>query len=147
SAARRASAGERVAGLPFALSIGAYALLNALIGYLLLHRVDEGLPWLAAYAFAMALHFAVNDGSLRSHHRHAYDDVGRWVVAAAIVGGAAVGAVVQLHEAVLGLLLSFVAGGVVLNVLKEELPAERKSRFLPFAGAAAAYAALLLLVE
>ncbi len=33
---------------------------------------------------------------------------------------------------------------MILNVLKEELPAERESRFWPFAFGATAYAALLL---
>lgn len=46
----------------------------------------------------------------------------------------------------LTVLFAFLAGGVVLNVLKEELPEERRSRFLPFAGGAACYAALLLLL-
>ena len=34
--------------------------------------------------------------------------------------------------------------GIVLNVLKEELPADRESRFVAFAAGAAGYAALLL---
>lgn len=41
-------------------------------------------------------------------------------------------------------LFAFLAGGIVLNVLKEELPEERESRFWAFAVGAAGYAALLL---
>ncbi len=41
-------------------------------------------------------------------------------------------------------MFAFLAGGVVLNVLKEELPEDRKSRFSAFAVGSAAYAALLL---
>jgi hypothetical protein len=37
------------------------------------------------------------------------------------------------------------SGGIILNVLKEELPEERKSRFLPFAGGVVGYAVLLVL--
>ena len=39
---------------------------------------------------------------------------------------------------------STLSGGIVLNVLKEELPSERESRFWPFALGACGYAALLL---
>lgn len=38
------------------------------------------------------------------------------------------------------------AGGIVLNVLKEELPAERESRFSAFVLSAGGYAAILLLL-
>jgi hypothetical protein len=52
--------------------------------------------------------------------------------------------VTPVPELVLALLFAFLAGGVVLNVLKEELPDERESRFWPFLAGAGAYAALLL---
>lgn len=42
--------------------------------------------------------------------------------------------------------MAFLAGEVILNVLKEELPNERKSRFGAFALGTAAYAALLLVL-
>ena len=40
--------------------------------------------------------------------------------------------------------LVFLAGHVVLNVLKEELPEDRESKFSAFALGSGAYAALLL---
>jgi len=58
--------------------------------------------------------------------------------------GWAAGALVMLPEGMVGALLAFIAGGVVLNVLKEELPEERKSRLWAFVIGAAAYSALLL---
>lgn len=62
----------------------------------------------------------------------------------AIVAGWAIGLAGEIHEAALAVLLAFLAGGVMLNVLKEELPEERDSRFWAFLVGAAAYAALLL---
>lgn len=35
----------------------------------------------------MALHFVVNDYGLREHHTEAYTQVGRWLLAAAVLGG------------------------------------------------------------
>lgn len=63
-----------------------------------------------------------------------------------MLGGWAVSAVAKVGENALGMLLAFLAGSVVLNVLKEELPEDRQSRFGPFLLGAVVYAALLLAV-
>ena len=52
----------------------------------------------------------------------------------------------ELSDIAVAVLIAFLAGGVVLNVLKEELPEERESRFWAFALGAALYAGLLLAV-
>lgn len=44
----------------------------------------------------------------------------------------------------LAVIIAFLSGGVILNVLKEELPEERESRFWPFFLGAAGYAAVLV---
>lgn len=129
----------------FWLHAVSFALYNLLIGYLLLHREDPGLRNLLLFALAMGLHFLVNDYGLRHHHRRLYDRPGRWVLAVAVILGWAVGLAVEINELHVALLFAFLAGGVVLNVLKEELPAERESRFWAFAVGAAGYAALLLI--
>ena len=54
------------------------------------------------------------------------------------------GLLFEVSEAAIAVLFGFLAGGVIMNVLKEELPEERESRFWAFALGAAAYAAILL---
>lgn len=127
------------------LSFTTYAVYNGVIGYLLV-REHEHLTAVVLFAVAMGLHFVVNDHGLREHHRSAYHGVGRWVVAVAIVAGAIVGAVTRVHEVVIGTLIAFIAGGVILNVMKEELPAERESSLTAFAAGAAGYSVLLLAI-
>ena len=128
----------------FRLHLVAFALYNMLVGYLLPERiVDDGYGGLAVYAFAMVLHFVVNDRGLYAHHGARYLTTGRWVLAAAPFAGLAVAAAIELPEFVLALVLAFLGGGVILNVMKEELPEKRQSRFWAFAVGAAAYAALL----
>ena len=129
----------------FWLHISSFSLYNALIGYLLLHREQPGLQSLLLYAFAMAVHFVVNDHGLREDHKEPYHHLGRWILAAAVLAGWVVGVAGDVSEAVLAVLFAFLAGGVMLNVLKEELPEERQSRFWAFAFGASAYAAILLL--
>lgn len=129
----------------FWLHMTSFAIYNFLIGYVLGEREDEPLR-LILFFVAMALHFLVNDYGLRLHHKSNYRRVGRWILAAAVLGGWVVGLNFQVSELVLLIPLSFLAGGIVLNVLKEELPEERQSRFTAFALGAGFYAALLMVV-
>lgn len=128
----------------FWFSITTYAAYNGLIGYLLHEREETGLSTLILFTVAMALHFLINDFGLREHHQKRYERFGRWVLVAFIVLGVAVGWASDVPESVRGALLAFIGGGVILNVLKEELPREAESRFPAFATGVVAYAALLL---
>ncbi|CAN5165769.1 hypothetical protein BH23GEM4_BH23GEM4_23570 [soil metagenome] len=140
-------AGETTTGMGvFWLHMASFAGFNALIGYLLVHREEQDARGLFFFAVAMALHFLVNDFGLRQDHKNTYRRLGRWILAAAVVLGWVAGIATRIDEAATGVLFAFLAGGVVLNVLKEELPEERQSRFTPFALGAGVYAVLLLLL-
>jgi hypothetical protein len=129
----------------FWVHLGAFGLYNVLIGYLLLHREESDLRGLVIYAVAMSLHFIVNDQGLRQQHGKTYHRYGRWLLAAAPIAGLLLGLATNVSALLLSALFAFLAGGIILNVLKEELPEDRDSRFSAFATGAAAYAALLLL--
>ncbi|MEL7242161.1 MAG: hypothetical protein AAFY21_06600 [Cyanobacteria bacterium J06641_2] len=128
----------------FWVHIASFAIYNALIGYLLMHREKPDMENLFLYSLAMALHFIVNDFGLRENHKHVYDRIGRWILAAAIIVGWVIGSGTQIEEPAIAVLFAFIAGGIVLNVLKEELPEERESRFWAFGLGAVIYSALLL---
>lgn len=127
----------------FWLHIASFALYNVLIGYLLADRRGEMERYLL-FLFAMALHFFVNDFGLREHHKRAYHDRGRWILAVAVVAGALLGETVRVPEYLRLAPLAFLGGAVILNVLKEELPRERESRFWAFALGLGSYTAILL---
>jgi zinc transporter ZupT len=144
---RRAATGEdRTTSDAFWLSLGSFAVYNLLIGYLLVRGESDDIGTLALFTLALGVHFVINDFGLREHHKAAYDRLGRWMLFVAVLGGWLVGVLTEISEAALGLVLAFIAGGVVLNVLKEELPGERSARFSAFALGAAFYAALLQVV-
>ena len=142
---REARVGDRGSEDVFWLRIGSFAIYNVIIGYLLLHRIATGLEALLLFFIAMALHFVVNDYGLRKDHKGAYDRLGRWILGASVFAGWGIGLFFEISEAALGVLFGFLAGGVVMNVLKEELPEERESSFWAFALGAAAYAVVLLI--
>ena len=134
---------DRTGAGVFWLHMASFALYNVLVGYLLAQGEGGVGAGVLTFWTAMALHFVVNDYGMRTDHKARYTHVGRWVLGAAVVTGAVVGVTTHVHEAVVAGVVAFLAGGVVLNVLKEELPEERASRFWPFALGALGYTALL----
>lgn len=130
----------------FWLHLASFALYNALIGYLLAGRAAAGRGELAAFAGVMAMHLLAVDYGMREHHKQGYTGTGRWVLAAAVPAGWALSLFQRGAEPAASLLLAFLAGALILNVMKEELPAERESRYGVFLVAAAASGALLFLL-
>ncbi len=130
----------------FWVHTGSFALYNALLGYLLREAEHHGLLPCALLFFALMLHFTVNDHALRSHHKALYDLFGRWLLALAVIGGYLVGTVYMLNEASIAILWAFVAGGLILNVIKDELPQQRETSLSAFVTGMSGYAALLVIV-
>jgi hypothetical protein len=128
----------------FWIHTASFGLYNLLFGYLLTHRQERDPEGLALYAAAIGLHFLVNDYGLRQDHRQDYHRIVRWILAAAVMAGWGLGKAVAVHPLGAASLFALLAGGIVLNVLKEELPEERQSRFWAFAGGVAGYTAVLL---
>ena len=143
--ARRAREGEdRTEARAFWFSIAAFAVYNGLIGYILVHREQETTRALILFAVALGVHFLVTDAGLIRHHGADFHRLGRWLLVAAVVAGWAIGLATEISDAALAVLIAFLGGGVVLNVLKEEVPTEQQARFVPFLLGAAGYSALLL---
>ncbi|MRX70707.1 hypothetical protein GJU40_00800 [Bacillus lacus] len=130
----------------FWIHIISFTIYNALIGYLLVRGENEGFFEMALYFIALSVHFLSNDNSLRESHEHVYDHKGRWILAGAILFGWLIGVTVEVNELILSFLFAFLAGGIVLNVLKEELPEEKESHFGAFFLGSAAYSIILILL-
>jgi hypothetical protein len=129
----------------FWFSILSFGLYTGLIGYLLVSESERSGLTLLFFSGAIALHFIVNDYGLREHHKHLYTLYGRWVLLVAITAGAIAGILIEIDKVPLAIMISFLSGGIILNVLKEELPDNRESRFTAFALGAIVYAILLMI--
>ena len=103
--------------------------------------------WL--FAVALGLHFLVNDHSLVEHHGERYQRQGRWWLVGALLVGWAVGSAnsIRLPDVVLALVLSYIAGGTILNILRHELPdTDRSADVGALVLGTAGYTALLLIL-
>ncbi len=140
-----ASFGHGEGGRVYRAHIVGFALYSSLIGYVLGAEAEErSLHFLVFYSLAMALHFLIVDHSLRQEHGGTYDRSGRWVLATAVFLGWAVGTFVAVPERVVTTLGGFVAGGVVLNSIKDEMPEGGEGKVLPFLMAGLIYAFVLI---
>lgn len=121
------------------------AIYNTVTGYLLVNRERESLASLLLYGTALGLHFFVVDQGLRVHYKGKYDKYGRWVLSLGSITGFLLGYAFEINQVFMSALFAFLAGGIILNILKEELPEQRKSSFTAFASGVVGYSILLLL--
>jgi len=128
----------------FWLQISGYALYSWVIGYLLLDRAANGGHSLGLYAIAMALHLTVVGNALAREHGPAYARVGWWILSGSMLLGWLASVTTELPEITIHRLFAFVAGGVVMTSMNEELPRERAGLFWWFTLGAVVYAALLV---
>lgn len=135
--------GEHTSPKVFWIHILSFAIYNALVGYLLVTGARSELGHFLFF-FAMAVHFLTNDYGLWYDHKEMYAEKGRWLLSVGVLLGWALGVVVSLREIWIAILFSFLAGGTIMNVLKEELPEDRKSNFTAFVFGVVGYAVLLL---
>ena len=128
----------------FWIHISAFATLNIIFGYLLQDLSEHSLIDCLLFFISVALHFFIMDDNLREHQTSLYDRQGRWFLVGAIILGAIVGQVVHWQEAAIAIVWSFLAGSIILNVLKRELPDEKDNCFGSFIGGTILFAVLLL---
>jgi hypothetical protein len=136
---------EQTSPKVFWIHATSFAVYNILVGYLLVTGGRTSLGHFLFF-FSMAVHFLTNDYGMWFDHKEMYVQKGRWLLAVAVILGWGLGTFVRLPETWIAVLFSFLAGGVVMNVLKEELPEERKSNFWAFLASVVGYTGLLLFV-
>ncbi|WP_435746168.1 hypothetical protein [Nocardioides sp. SYSU DS0663] len=130
----------------FWLHIGAFVPYNAVITYTLPLTYRTGVGFAVLFTIAMGLHFVLSDRGLEEHYGDRFD---RWtprlLLAGALVVGWALAALLAPTTSItVSILLAFLAGSVMLNVFKEELPSARRSSTTWFFVGLGFYAALLL---
>ncbi len=146
---RRRDAGEsdQTGNATFALSIVSFCILNATIGYAVASPGAEVVEPLWIFAVAMGLHFLINDHSLAEHHGARYQRIGRWLLCGGLLTGWIIGTVpsLEIPPAALALVFAYIAGGMIMNILRHELPdTDRSADVAAFAVGAAIYGVIIL---
>ncbi|HEY5922047.1 MAG TPA: hypothetical protein VIV11_10275 [Kofleriaceae bacterium] len=122
-----------------------FAVYNVIIGGFALHIKRPSLLILAMCAFGA--HFLVTDHGLNRLDGRAYARYGRWMLAGAIVLGWLTAIATKPHVVVVAALTGLLSGGILLDVMKEEIPKKYEGHFPAFVGSALGYSLLLLLTR
>jgi bacteriorhodopsin len=94
----------------------------------------------------MGLHIFMLDNELMERFEGSYAPWGRMALICCLLLGWEMGVVDALPDTLTSRLFAFVAGGVIITSVHEELSVEEFGRFGWFAVGAAAYAVVLMLI-
>ena len=132
----------------FRLHLASFMFYNGIIGYTLPLDWRTSIPFAILFTVAIGLHFVLSDRGLEEHYGERFDRrPPRLLLAAALlVGWGLASLLAPTSSVVISLLTAFLAGSILLNVFKEEIPSTRRSHFGWFVVGAASYALLLGLV-
>jgi hypothetical protein len=131
----------------YRLHLASFLGYNVLITYTMALRVRTGIAFAILFAVAMGLHFVLTDRNLREHYPRRFVAGGRYLLAAALLLGWLLSAVLApTSTVVVSVLTALLGGAILLNVIKEEVPSERSSSFGWFLIGLGIYAVLLTVV-
>jgi hypothetical protein len=112
-------------------SIG-FGLYSFTLGYLLPTLRREGYVPYLLLGLIFGLHLAGLNHQLRLRHRKVFDERLRYFFAASILAGWLMGLQFPLPVRLMAAITAFVAGGIIVNVMLEELPDRDDDRLWPF---------------
>jgi hypothetical protein len=130
-----------------AAEMSGFAGYCLLIGYLLVDLPQQRAEALVLFALAMSLHFIGLDHTLADLYPTLYDRIFRWGLVGATLVGWGIGMFTQVKPTTMALWYAFLAGGIIINAMRQELPEVKHGRFLPFLWGAAVFVLLVLMFE
>lgn len=128
----------------FWLAMGGYLLFNFFIGASLSDSTNPDIQPIALFTIAMGMHYFVNDHNAQMEHPDLYHAAARWMLVGALFLGYLVGYLTHIPDAIVVIVVSFLAGGVFLNVLRYELPKREQIGYAYFVFGSLLYTGILL---
>ena len=117
----------------YALHLSMFCLYNFLITYTMSLRALSSIPATAVFTFAMALHFVLTDRKFSRFYTSKFKHIGRFVLMLSLFVGWLCSAIFDpVNVLVSAFMLAFLAGSVLLNVFREELPAAKFTNYTWF---------------
>ncbi|MFN3367405.1 MAG: hypothetical protein ACK411_13530, partial [Exiguobacterium mexicanum] len=92
-------------------------------------------------------HFLAVGHDLYRHYGERYIRQGRYLLSGGILAGGFFSRLIDLASHVEAILFAFVAGAMILNIIKFELPADRNLHFRTFVLAVVGYGGILLFLK
>ncbi len=128
----------------FWISTAGYLLFNFFIGITLSDSSDPEIQPLILFTTAIGMHYFIRDHNASVDNASIYENQARWLLVFALFAGYIFGYFSHIPNAIIALTVSFIAGGVLLNVLRYELPKREQVGYFYFLCGSLGYTALIL---
>jgi zinc transporter ZupT len=119
---------------------------NFMISYLIFDDEFPSQLGLILFFIAMLTHLMIMDYDSYGYNKELYQRYGRWIYICANLLGLFTAVIFDVSESIFLILFAFLGGGMILNVIKEELPEDKKSNYAGFLLGAIVYSAVLIFV-
>ncbi|MDF1683834.1 MAG: hypothetical protein P1U36_04165 [Legionellaceae bacterium] len=117
----------------YGLHLGMFCLYNFLITYTMSLRALSSMSATGVFTFAMALHFVLTDRKFCRFYAARFKHFGRFLLMSALLAGWFCSVIFDpVNVLVSAFMLAFLAGSILLNVFREELPATRLTNYYWF---------------
>jgi hypothetical protein len=132
--------------LVYGLHLAMFCIYNFLITYTMALRALSSITATLLFTFAMALHFVLTDRKFCRAYPNAFDHKGRFILICALLMGWLCSVIFDpVNVLVAAFMVAFLAGSVLLNVFREELPATGLLSYCWFVFGTVLIAVILLL--
>ena len=133
-------------GLVYGLHLGMFCLYNFLITYTMSLRARSSITATVLFTIAMALHFVLTDRKFCRFYNERFNHVGRFILMCALLVGWLCSVIFDpVNVLFAAFMVAFLAGSVLLNVFREELPAAGLTSYCWFSFGALLVMFILLL--
>lgn len=128
----------------FWLAMSGYLLFNFFVGASLSDSTNPDIQPIWLFSLALGMHYFVNDHNVSMDYPELYEHRARWLLVIALFLGYIVGYIFHIPDVLVGIIVSFLAGGVFLNVLRYELPKREQIGYIFFVFGSLLYTAIIL---
>lgn len=130
----------------YLLHLGMFSVYNFLITYTMALRAALSMTATLLFTFAMALHFVLTDKKFCKCYHERFDHKGRFILICALLIGWLCSVIFDpVNVLVAAFMVAFLAGSVLLNVFREELPSAGLLSYCWFVFGSVIIATILLL--
>lgn len=130
----------------FIIHISILALVSLLIAFNLRFEVRTSLLGAMLFSIALILHFFSADRTMEIHYSSLFERYGRYILGIMPLAGWALSVLFPERQSEAAVFLAFIAGAVLFNVIKDEVPGAERGEPKFFVAGALIYAAVLLLI-
>ncbi len=130
----------------FYVHLGLTALVSMIICYSIPFEIKNTGLGIVLYTIALSLHFFTSDHAMEEHYQSLYVKYGRYALAFMPLIGWGLSLLFPERESEAYVLLAFIAGAVLFNVIKDEIPRLGTGKPVFFFLGATLYSIILLLL-